>query len=229
MSPEQARADKVGPAGDIYSLGVVLYEALTGMLPYSTQHAAPVKNVLEAVKTEIPRRLRFYRKDIPPDLEAVVLKALEKDPDDRYSDADHFADDLERVRSGRHVTARINSLGTRLTAFLRRHDQMVVAAVVMVMMAGGAAWFFRHKLLEARYEKLLTTAHLRSFILRMDQAGAENPETAQPTGAWQEIRSARRAMGSGNWSAGRIGTGGGRSAHGSPGPTGSGTLRPAAG
>jgi hypothetical protein len=201
MSPEQARADKVGPAGDIYSLGVVLYEALTGMLPYSTQHAAPVKNVLEAVKTEIPRRLRFYRKDIPPDLEAVVLKALEKDPDDRYSDADHFADDLERVRSGRHVTARINSLGTRLTAFLRRHDQMVVAAVVMVMMAGGAAWFFRHKLLEARYEKLLTTAHLRSFILRMDQAGAENPETAQPTGAWQEIRSARRAMGSGNWSA----------------------------
>lgn len=199
MSPEQARADKVGPAGDIYSLGVVLYEALTGMLPYSTQHAAPVKNVLEAVKTEVPRRPRFYRKDISPDLEAVVLKALEKEPDDRYSDADHMADDLERVRTGRHVTARLNSFGTRLTAFLRRHDQVVAAIGVMLLMAGGAAWFFRHKLTEARFEKLLTTAHLRNFILRMEQTGAESAEAAQPTGAWQEIRTARRAMTSGNW------------------------------
>lgn len=201
MSPEQARADKVGPAGDIYSLGVVLYEALTGMLPYSTQHAAPVKNVLEAVKTEIPRRPRFYRKDLPPDLEAVVLKALQKEPADRYSDAEHFADDLDRARSGRHVSARLNSVSTRVTAFIRRHDQMVVAAGVMVAMAAGAGWFFRHKLLEARYEKLLTTAHLRSFILRQNLAGEEAAENAQPTGAWQEIRAARRAMSSGNWNA----------------------------
>jgi tetratricopeptide (TPR) repeat protein len=201
MSPEQARADKVGPAGDIYSLGVVLYEALTGMLPYSTQHAAPVKNVLEAVKNEIPRRPRFFRKDISPDLEAVVLKALQKDPDDRYSDADYFADDLERVRTGRHVTARISSVGTRVAAFLRRHDQLVVAGMVMVIMASAAGLFFRHKLLEARYDKLLTTAHLRSFILRPANIGEELSESAQPSGAWQEIRSARRAMNSGNWSA----------------------------
>ncbi len=201
MSPEQARADKVGPAGDIYSLGVVLYEALTGMLPYSTQHAAPVKNVLEAVKNEIPRRPRFFRKDISADLEAVVLKALQKEPEDRYSDADHFADDLERVRTGRHVTARLSSVGTRVAAFVRRHDQLVVAGVVMLVMASAAGWFFRHKLLEARYDKLLTTAHLRSFILRPANGGEDIPETAQPSGAWQEIRTARRAMNSGNWSA----------------------------
>ena len=201
MSPEQARADKVGPAGDIYSLGVVLYEALTGMLPYSTQHAAPVKNVLEAVKNEIPRRPRFFRKDISADLEAVVLKALQKEPEDRYSDADHFADDLERVRTGRHVTARLSSVGTRLAAFVRRHDQLVVAGAVMLIMACAAGWFFRHKLLEARYDKLLTTAHLRSFILRPANGGEDIPEAAQPSGAWQEIRSARRSMNSGNWSA----------------------------
>ena len=201
MSPEQARADKVGPAGDIYSLGVVLYEALTGMLPYSTQHAAPVKSVLEAVKNEVPRRPRFFRKDIPPDLEAVVLKALQKNPADRYSDADSFADDLDRARSGRHVSARISSVGTRIKAFVRRYDQLVAAAVVMVTMASGAGWFFRHKLLEARFEKLLTTAHLRSFVLRFDQSAQDSAELAQPTGAWQEIRVARRAMTSGNWSA----------------------------
>jgi serine/threonine protein kinase len=205
MSPEQARADKVGPAGDIYSIGVVLYEALTGMLPYSTQHAAPVKNVLEAVKNEPPRRPRFYRKDISPDLEAVVLKALQKEPEDRYGDADTFADDLERARSGRHVSARLSSVGTRLLSFIRRHDQLVVAATVMLIMAGGASLFFRYKLLEARYEKLLTTAHLRSFILRLTESGDEVTRQAQPAGAWPEIRAARRAMSGGQWLVARSG------------------------
>ncbi|MBN1269382.1 MAG: serine/threonine protein kinase, partial [Kiritimatiellae bacterium] len=78
MSPEQARGERVGPASDIYSLGVVLYEALSGVLPYSAQHRSRVKEVLEAVKNEPPRRPRLFRKDISPDMEAVVLKALEK-------------------------------------------------------------------------------------------------------------------------------------------------------
>lgn len=205
MSPEQARADRVGPASDIYSLGVVLYEALTGMLPYSTQHAAPVKSVLEAVKHETPRRPRLYRKDLSADLEAVILKALAKDPADRYEDAEAFASDLERARTGRHVTARMVSTVERVLHMARRYDQFFVAAAVMVAMALGAGIYFRQKLMTARYEKLLSAVHLRNFVLRLTQPGAEGADLSQTPGAWQEIRLARRAMNNGNWTSARNG------------------------
>lgn len=72
----------------------------------------------------------------------MVLKALQKEPEDRYSDADHFADDLERVRTG--AMPRPGQLGGHPggPAFVRRHDQLVVAGVVMLVMASAAGWFF---------------------------------------------------------------------------------------
>ena len=203
MSPEQARADRVGPPSDVYSLAVVLYEGLTGMLPYSTQHAAPVKSVLEAVKNETPRRPRLYRKEISADLEAVVLKALAKDPGSRYEDAEAFATDLDRARSGRHVSARMAGAWEHARNLMRRYDQFFVAAAVMLAMALGAGFYFRQKLMAARYDKLLTAVHLRNFVLRLTQEDAG--EASQPQGAWHEIRMARRAMGAGNWSGARNG------------------------
>lgn len=203
MSPEQARADKVGPAGDIYSLGVVLYEALTGVLPYSTQHSAPVKNVLEAVKNELPRRPRFYRKDLSPELEAVILKALQKEPERRYADAEEFADDIDRARTGRQVSARLASTSARLWTAMRRYDQFVVAAAVMLAMAIGGWVYFRQKLMAARYEKLLSTVHLRNFVLRVTDQAPDTTEASPGSIAWHEIRNARRAMNAGNWETAR--------------------------
>jgi len=200
MSPEQARAEKVGPESDIYSLGVVLYEALTGVLPYTTQHASPVKSVLEAVKNEQPKRLRAHRKDISPDLEAVVMKALEKDPEDRYPDAEAFAHDLERAISGRHVTAHLFSIKERVFFFFRRHDKVMATAVLLLMVVGGVAYYYNRKLAVARYETLISMANLRNFAARYTLSpDAAVIESGQQPGAWPEIRMARRAMNRGSW------------------------------
>lgn len=203
MSPEQARADRAGPQSDIYSLGVVLYEAITGMLPYSTQHSAPVKQVLEAVKNEAPRRLRQYRKDISTNIEAVILKALEKNEGRRYQDAESFAADLERARTGRRVSARLTTWVERLWDFARKYDQFFAAALVMLAMAAGGLLFARQKMMQARYEKLMSTAHLRNLMLRSAPVG-HSPGLDQPA-AWNEIRLARRDMSAGRWSAARDG------------------------
>ena len=202
MSPEQARAERVGPESDIYSLGVVLYEALTGVLPYSAQHSSPVKSVLEAVKSEHPKRPRAHRKDISPDLEAVMMKALAKDPTDRYPDAQAFASDLERAITGRHVSARLFSSKERVMFFFRRHDKAIALVVLLLLAIGGITHHYQNMLVTARYETLLSMANLRNFSARvtvggdMDEAGP-----GKTPGAWPEIRMARRAMNRGAWSA----------------------------
>jgi eukaryotic-like serine/threonine-protein kinase len=95
MSPEQAKGESVGPASDLYSLGVVLYEALTGELPYRAED--PVALAMKHVN-ELPRSPREAQPEIPKDLAALILKLLAKRPEDRYPSASALAEDLERVR-----------------------------------------------------------------------------------------------------------------------------------
>lgn len=198
MSPEQARSERVGPATDIYSLGVVLYEALTGALPFSAQHNAPVKQVLEAIKHEAPRRPRHYRRDLSPDLEAVVLKAIDKNPEHRYPDAEALALDLERVLAGRHVTARLFSYGERLLFLAKRYDQFFAAAGVMIAIVITAWWFLNQEVMRARHENLRTLLSLRNYAARV-AAEAESGPPRSNAGAWRHIRDARRLMQAGDW------------------------------
>lgn len=163
MSPEQARAERAGPESDLYSLGVVLYEALTGSLPYTAQHASPVKSVLEAVKNELPPRPRSLRRDLSPDLEAIVMKALAKKPEDRYPDAEALAADLERALAGQHVTAHLITLRDRLLFRLLRYRHTLLAIGISSLLLGAVWLYFQLKLREAHYKYLLTTAHLKSM------------------------------------------------------------------
>jgi serine/threonine-protein kinase len=98
MSPEQAMGLPVGPQSDLYSLGVVLYEMLTGVLPYRAE--SPIAQAMMHVN-EPPRSPREANPEVSEPLDAVTLKLLAKDPDDRYPSAAAFANDLERIRSGR--------------------------------------------------------------------------------------------------------------------------------
>ena len=97
MSPEQALGKPATPKSDLYSLGVVLYEALTGELPYTADNpiAVSIMHVNEPLRPPVELNAR-----IPEDMNALVTKLLAKDPEDRYADAEELADDLRRVNSG---------------------------------------------------------------------------------------------------------------------------------
>lgn len=104
MSPEQARGDaNLTVAADVYSLGVVLYQLLTGRVPYSGTVGEVLRQVLSTEGPPDPRRVK---PTTDPDLEAVCLKCLEKDPADRYRSAAELAEDLERFARGEAVSAR---------------------------------------------------------------------------------------------------------------------------
>jgi beta-lactam-binding protein with PASTA domain/tRNA A-37 threonylcarbamoyl transferase component Bud32 len=97
LSPEQARGAPVTASSDLYSVGIVLYEMLTGKVPFSGDSAIEI-----AMKhlNELPKAPSKIRPEIPPELDHVVLRALAKAPEDRYQTAEEFADDLHRVEAG---------------------------------------------------------------------------------------------------------------------------------
>jgi beta-lactam-binding protein with PASTA domain/predicted Ser/Thr protein kinase len=100
LSPEQARGDEVDQRSDLYSLGIVLYELVTGRTPFEGD--TPVEIAMKHLSAE-PTPPSELRPDIPHELDLVVLRALAKDPEDRYQSADEMDADLERVTRGAPV------------------------------------------------------------------------------------------------------------------------------
>lgn len=142
MAPEQARGEKVGTPADIYALGAILYECVTGRPPFKA--ASSWETILQVTR-ESPVPPRQVQPGLPRDLETICLKCLSTEPGKRYVSADALADDLQRWLEGRPIEARPVGNVERAAKYVRRHPTVsaLIAAVVLAIVfgAGFTAWF----------------------------------------------------------------------------------------
>src|SRR5881397_915966 len=113
LSPEQARGAPVDQTSDIYSVGIVLYELLTGTVPFTGD--MPLEIAMKHL-TEVPVPPSELRDDVPDDLDLVVLRALAKDPEDRYQTAEEMNADLARIQRGLGVSSETTDAATAVLA-----------------------------------------------------------------------------------------------------------------
>ncbi|HRE91922.1 MAG TPA: serine/threonine-protein kinase, partial [Myxococcota bacterium] len=136
MAPEVLAGAPSDHRADIYALGVILYELLTGERPPSSR--GETRAELRANKSQLPPRVSHLR-GVPRDLDFVLMKSLHPDPGERYTDALVFARDIESCLAGRVISARPHTLGYRLQRALARQRRPLLAVGLTLLLAGLVA------------------------------------------------------------------------------------------
>jgi serine/threonine-protein kinase len=174
MAPEQARGKKelIGPVTDVYALGAVLYECLTGRPPFRAETAAAT--LLQVVADE-PIAPRLLNPEVPRDLETVCLQCLYKEPERRYASAAALAEDLRCYLQDKAIAARPEGRLERLARGARRRPALVVGVAAGVLLAaalvGGGLWVSTERAANERAKEEL--ARLDQERREQDQARRE--------------------------------------------------------
>ncbi len=202
-SPEQILGEPISTASDVYSLGVVLYELLVGEVPLRLENPVPGELVRAAERrhTQLPSR-RFAQlgtedgahratlrgtqrkaleRELTGDLDRILAKALDPDPDLRYASVDQLSEDLRRHLEGLPVRARPATLGYRARKFVRRNRGLVtVTSLIALLVLGGfgCALWQRGVAVEARHRAELEAMRMQStsrFLVSLFQSGSTRP------------------------------------------------------
>lgn len=166
MAPEQSlgKTAEIGPASDIYSLGVILYEALAGRTPFEGATAAETERRVISEEPAPPSR---FNAKVPRDLDTICLKCLHKNPSRRYASAQDLADDLHRFLDGKPVLARPVGPLERGVKWARRHPTaatLTAALLVLVGMAGATGVWLQQQQNDRRVAKEQQQRHAHNAI-----------------------------------------------------------------
>ena len=176
MAPEQAEgdSDRVGAATDVYALGAILYELLTGRPPF---RAATALETLAQVKAADPVPPSRFQPGLSRDVETICLKCLEKDPGRRYASAAALAEDLRRFRAGEPILARPAPPWELAWKWARRRPTLAAAALVsgaaVLLMLGGAMYYnarLRDAVAQARRAEEDARANARAAVSQRNLA-----------------------------------------------------------
>jgi serine/threonine-protein kinase len=186
-APEQLTGEPLGVYTDVYALGVLLYELLTGRLPFAKGGNDPATLLRRTAEDPPPRPSSLAGNTLPPvtsraewlELDAICLRALRRQPAKRYRSVDALMRDLDAFLEGRPLEAREDTLVYRTGKFLRRHRKVLMTATAILVLATAAGVFFTVKLEYARRNELAEAARsqrIERFMLNL--FGAEDQEAA---------------------------------------------------
>lgn len=220
-APEQIKGDPISTATDVYALGVILFELLTGERPHKpkgdgslsllqaitdTDATAPSRVLSTRSRAEITqatpnlRMNRIWVKQVRGDLDTIVLKALAREPAQRYASAQALRDDLQRFLSLKPIQARNHSLGYRLAKFFRRNAvACIISATLLVLVISSTLSTYLASVREAHALRTAAVqsaanAQVSSFLISLFAAAAPEENLGKPLNAvemldigWQKL------------------------------------------
>ncbi len=152
MSPEQARSEELDPRSDLFSFGVVLYEMATGKKPF---HGTNVVTTLDAMLHHKPAAPRTLNPTLPPQLEGIIGKAMEKDRDKRYPNAGEMKADLQRLKkitqsgvvkvTSRETALRVSTNTFQTSNAWQKYLLLGMSGLLIAVLAAVGAWWFKHR------------------------------------------------------------------------------------